>query len=496
MPNFNYRKLLGIYRAGVGDRFSDVNKIDNMFIELSRDVVGFNNRIAVLEAIPASVFTSLDFDNNSISGLIIQEETLPGSKITDNSITGDKLVINSLSGLSDANFAPDASISIGKLDLSSLNHGDLLNIGTMTHATLESTISTIGTDLDAAEANIVNAQSAIAVLQTQMGTTTLNTTAQTVTAAINELRADISGYPALPSGQVSVTGTQTMHHLIRATGVDDVLDVAPGIKAITDTGMNGIQSLSSLSLLTDQAAAVSDGSGNVVVSAGSAVSLVGDNNTLVLASEERTRVLVDSVEVIAITSGEVLVDASILPDSASVQVGASGNPWNEVHANNIYADYVYADNIVGPLSLDKTYAESNFTTDCQFWAEISGDNYVSLNTGTWEMEGSIEFSNLAPGSGDPNYTGTSYKWAASNGSNLPSVPANASGTVVLGQFWPGNSQVLHQFPTPVTNDWLITGPFTIAIAADSTPVYLAPYVACSNPEYTYVRTTIRATKIS
>jgi len=225
MPNFNYRHLSGVYRNGVGDRYSDYSRIDNMFIELSRDLPVIYNRLSDLEEIDISVLTSDNFTSNTIVGTIILEGSLPGSKITDGSITAAKLVLNSSNGIKNENIAANAAIDISKINLGTLSHTSLTNIGTLTHSQLESSLSTLGTLASGVYTRIGSAETNISTLQTQMGITPLNTDAQTVTAAINELQSEISGYvsPTI-SGGVLINGDQTQYHLLRATGVENVIE--------------------------------------------------------------------------------------------------------------------------------------------------------------------------------------------------------------------------------------------------------------------------------
>lgn len=487
MPNFNYRKLLGVYRAGVGDRFSDVNKIDNMFIELSRDVIGFNNRITALEAVPASMVTSADFVNNTITGLIILENTLPGSKITDQSITGAKIVINSANGITDANVAPAAAIQLSKLDLSTLSHSDLLNIGTLSHPALESGIASLTADMTAAEADIDNAETAISNLQTRVGTTTLNTVAQTVTAAINELQSEISGYPPLPSGDVTITGTQTQYHIITATGVNDTLGVTTGLKALAGTGQNSIQSLSSVAVLSDQASATVDGSGNAILSAGSAVNLVSTNNHAVIAAEEAIVALISGTEIVHADESGVTISLPINMDLNKITNLAAGVDDNDAVTMAQLNPYMVTPTFV--------YQEGAISSGINLYAEMT-DNSVTLPSGTWDLQGEIEFFPV-PGSGQPGFRTTGYLWALANGDNTPSIPTLVSG-LVYGQAKPGNNFTLHNLdPTgagTIQSDYLTTGICTVQFYTN-TEVFLVPYCQMDDDSVTGGRTLIRARRL-
>lgn len=383
MPNFNYRKLIGVYRAGVGDRFSDVNKIDNMFLEVAKDHTDFGNRLKALEAVPASGITTTDFIANTINGTIILEASLPGSKLTDGSITGAKLVLNSSEGITDANIAPNAGIQLSKLDLSTLSHGDLLNHGTLTHVQIEAELDSLASGTENVDGRLTSAETNIGTLQTQMGASTLNTTAQTVTAAINEVNAAVSGI-VIPdtSGVVTITGTQTINHPIVATGVDDVLGVVTNLQYASETGVQQLKTSSSLGLLTAGASATSTGNENVILSAGATISINGTN--IVAAIGDRIDLYASGVvdPVLSLASGSLTANGNLLPLTGSEDIGASGNPWNAIYAASLSVTNFYVDS----LSTNEVVTSSvntdaiEFPTNVSFVANADGTPKTIIST--------------------------------------------------------------------------------------------------------------------
>ncbi len=210
MVNFHYRTLSGVYRVGIGmSAVGDYIALQSSLLELSKDLPAFDTRITTLENLETGILGTLQFLPQTIPGSAIMTNSMPGDRILDNSIPGSKIVTNSLLGLTDANLSPNANINPSKINLSLLSHTQIADIGILTHPQIDTRIgqlfadvgSTPGTplteslqsqvtDIDAA---IVTIENDISVLENFVVPAPLGTTAQTVSAAINELVSEFMG---------------------------------------------------------------------------------------------------------------------------------------------------------------------------------------------------------------------------------------------------------------------------------------------------------------
>jgi hypothetical protein len=342
MPNFSLRKLIGIYKNGSGGGISDFNKINNMFFELAKDIVAFNARIKVIEAFPLTTLTSSSFAANTILGTIILDGSLSGAKVTDGTITGTKLVLNSSQGITDANIAPSAAIKASKLDLSTLSHASLLNVGVLTHAQIESALGIIGTLASGNVADIATAENNISALQTVVGSATLNTTAQNITSAINELQADISSYVSpYSSGVVDIIGTQTQYSLLRCTGVDDAIEPTPYLQAYDGPGIAGLRSTTSLAIMTNGVSPQTDTNGNIFIGSANC-SIWGLENIVAIAPGNEFRVYAsgDTTPTARFTNDSIYLNKDVIFENSWGNLGTEAAPWWHIRGRVIQANEV------------------------------------------------------------------------------------------------------------------------------------------------------------
>lgn len=207
MPTFTYRPLSGFYKGSFANQLSDYTKINNSFLELSKDIPSLDARLHVLEANGVGIFSTGNFEINSIQGSILADGSVPGNKITNNSITGDQIVLNSVHGLTDANISSAANISASKINLGEIDHELLENVGSHTHPQIDTDLNQLFHDVGSSEgaplsvpldsrvtanaAQIVSLQGSLSTLNSYVNPGALSTTAQTVSAAINEIVVDL-----------------------------------------------------------------------------------------------------------------------------------------------------------------------------------------------------------------------------------------------------------------------------------------------------------------
>ncbi len=209
-----FRRLLGDYRGG---QYPDWLRLNACLLELAKDIPAFDSRITALESNSGTIFTNANFIANTISGNILQDNTISSSKLSGG-ITGDQLVSNSSNGITNKNIAADAAISISKIDISNLNHSQLAGIGTQTHAQLESSIATLASDYSNVSDGLVTTNALVASVNSFLGNRALSTTSTNVSGAINELKNSIANISTiLPSG-ANFTGNQDQYHIMTAVG--------------------------------------------------------------------------------------------------------------------------------------------------------------------------------------------------------------------------------------------------------------------------------------
>jgi hypothetical protein len=214
--NFQFQALTGAYRGSYSNQLSDLAKLNAMLYSLALDMNNVEAAITALQSTSEGNVDVTKFVVNTLDGNVIKDNSISASKITDSSITGSKIITNSISGIKNENIASDAAIASSKLDLSGLSHTALENIGSYTHAQIDSLLNVLFTNTGVTQApawpsltsRISGIDSTLTTLGAFVSIGSLKTTSQNVRGSLNELHDEIatisvSGYF---SGEAS-TGT-------------------------------------------------------------------------------------------------------------------------------------------------------------------------------------------------------------------------------------------------------------------------------------------------
>jgi hypothetical protein len=428
MANFMFRKLQGDYRGGT---YPDWSRINACFKELSQDIPSFDTRISLLENASSAILTDSNFVINTISGSILKDGTILATKLAG-SITGSMLVSNSADGITNANIASNAAISISKLDLSTLSHSQLLSVGTLTHAQLESTLTTLTTSVDGIDDGLVLTNAAVASVNGFLGDRALSTTASDVTDAINELKNEIASISVvIPSG-ANFTGNQDQYHIMRAIGANHSIEESP-IQAL-DTGV----------LFPSQAFTPSIPA--------SGVELYAYNNQVYAIN----------------TSGDTYnlcqATSSLAYLSAKSPVCSGVNAWCQM-TDNFVTLTPGTWEITGHVAFNITDSVNNIGAIGYKWASENGNNGSS------------------PAPADPLTT-------------LVCGMYNPAEDLVAAQSFPIYNGLLNmQFGTPFVCAWTPTSPLVVTVTS-STPIYLDPWCSLYNTNNILVQTFIYAKRLT
>ena len=185
---FKHQPLNGVYSLNRSNWYlEDFPKIASSFDALKDDIPELTSRIAVLEATISGLLTTDSFDTNSLAGTYFENGTISAGAL-EGDIPGSKFT-----SLTDTNFAPDAHISPSKIHFDQLKHSMLEDIGTRTHSQIDAIFPSLFPLLGDFAGPLFSNEWQLAQIRNRVWPSSLNTDAQQIGPAINELDLTLSG---------------------------------------------------------------------------------------------------------------------------------------------------------------------------------------------------------------------------------------------------------------------------------------------------------------
>jgi len=228
-----------------------------------------------------------------------------GADITGSVYVGNQLVIDSDGKISLASVT-DAVSSAVSSDIASLQSQITAMLGTSPESldTLQEIVSTFQSADGDLQTLITNTSSAVASLQSTMGSGSLDTDASTIVGAVNELHTSVLNIPAGPTGPTGPAGAEGQQGIQGIQGIAGP-DGAQGLQGIH--GVQGIQG---------ETGTPFDVQGNLIV----AGKLTSDKKTSVTAT---STTVVKGTHLYVSASGQTITlpASPVMGDSAHITVG-------------------------------------------------------------------------------------------------------------------------------------------------------------------------------
>ena len=228
-----------------------------------------------------------------------------GADITGSVYVGNQLVIDSDGKISLASVT-DAVSSAVSSDIASLQSQITAMLGTSPESldTLQEIVSTFQSADGDLQTLITNTSSAVASLQSTMGSGSLDTDASTIVGAVNELHTSVLNIPAGPTGPTGPAGAEGQQGIQGIQGIAGP-DGAQGLQGID--GVQGIQG---------ETGTPFDGQGNLIV----AGKLTSDKKTNITAT---SMTIAKGTHLYVSAAGQTITlpASPVMGDSAHITVG-------------------------------------------------------------------------------------------------------------------------------------------------------------------------------
>lgn len=180
-----------------------------------------------------------------------------------------------------------------------------------------------------------------------------------------------------------------------------------------------------------------------------------------------------------LNKGDTLSIRSAVAGTLSNSVGLH---WINISSKPNYTTY----GLLNP-NVEKVGAESATKTPSAsaIWLQMTG-NSIPLSIGSWLVRGMISFSRTS----SPSYTAAIGKWAAANGTDTGTEPANLTNIFGLQ----ANCRVQTNFSAAIPDFDMVMTSFRIEVSSPMT-LYLVPYAVVSTPANARIFTNLSAEKI-